>query len=45
MPPLDTLKPPAWSRTQLAGMLALRVYLVGAMLLLGLKIGQIASGH
>jgi Mn2+/Fe2+ NRAMP family transporter len=45
MPPLNTLKPPAWSRTQLAGMLALRVYLVVAMLMLALKIGQIASGH
>jgi hypothetical protein len=45
MPPLNTLKPPAWSRTQLTGMLALRVYLVVAMLMLALKIGQIASGH
>ncbi len=42
MPPLSTLKPPVWSRGQRIGMLALRGYLVLAVVLLAVKIGQLA---
>jgi Mn2+/Fe2+ NRAMP family transporter len=45
MAPLATLKPPVWSQGQRIGMYVLRGYLVIAVLVLGLKIGQLASGH
>ncbi len=45
MPPLAELKPPVWSRGQRIGMVALRGYLVVAVVLLAVKIGQLASGH
>jgi len=42
MPPLESLRPPTWSRGQRVGMLVLRGYLVLAVLLLAVKIGQLA---
>ncbi|HVD04056.1 MAG TPA: NRAMP family divalent metal transporter, partial [Candidatus Dormibacteraeota bacterium] len=42
MPPLSSLKPPVWSRGQRIGMLALRGYLVLAVVLLAVKIAQLA---
>ncbi|HUY23800.1 MAG TPA: divalent metal cation transporter, partial [Candidatus Saccharimonadales bacterium] len=45
MAPLATLKPPVWSQGQRIGMYVLRGYLVVAVLVLGLKIGQVATGH
>jgi Mn2+/Fe2+ NRAMP family transporter len=45
MAPLASLKPPVWSQGQRIGMFALRGYLVVAVLLLAVKIGQIATGH
>ncbi len=45
MPPLPTLRPPRWSLGQKVAMYGLRGYLVLAVLVLGLKIGQLATGH
>jgi len=45
MPPLATLERPVWSRGRRAGMYALRVYLVVAVLLLVVKAVQLALGH
>jgi hypothetical protein len=45
MAPLATLPPPVWSRGQRIGMVALRAYLVVAVVLLAVKIGQLAVGH
>jgi NRAMP (natural resistance-associated macrophage protein)-like metal ion transporter len=45
MPPLPTLSPPTWSLGQKVAMYGLRGYLVLAVLVLGLKIGQLATGH
>ena len=45
MPPLAVLERPAWSRGRMAGMLALRAYLVVAMLLLIVKAIQLVLGH
>ncbi|MDA8332170.1 MAG: divalent metal cation transporter [Candidatus Dormibacteraeota bacterium] len=42
MPPLAELRPPVWSRAQRLGMLVLRGYLVLAVVLLAVKIGQLA---
>jgi len=42
MAPLASLRPPVWSRGQRVGMFALRGYLVVAVLLLAVKIGQLA---
>jgi Mn2+/Fe2+ NRAMP family transporter len=45
MPPLDTLPKPVWSTARKAGMLTLRVYLLMAMLLMVVKVIQLALGH
>ncbi len=48
MPPLAELKRPVWSRGRKAGMLLLRAYLVVAVLLMLVKVGQLAlsgTGH
>jgi Mn2+/Fe2+ NRAMP family transporter len=45
MPPLALLGRPAWSRTRLVGMWALRGYLVVAVLLLVVKAAELASDH
>ena len=45
MPPLATLKPPVWSRLQRVAMYSLRGYLVLAVLVLGVRVAQLASGH
>jgi hypothetical protein len=45
MPPLATLKPPVWSRLQRIAMYSLRGYLVLAVLVLGVKVAQLAGGH
>ena len=45
MPPLATLKPPVWSRLQRIAMYSLRGYLVLAVLVLGVRVAQLASGH
>ncbi|MGH7697836.1 MAG: manganese transporter, partial [Candidatus Dormibacteria bacterium] len=45
MAPLATLDPPRWSRAQNVGMYLLRGYLVLAVVLLAVKVGQIAGGH
>ena len=45
MAPLASLRPPSWSRTQQVGMYGLRAYLVVAVVLLAVKIGQLALGH
>ena len=45
MPPLPTLGRPKWSLGQKVAMYGLRGYLVLAVLVLGLKIGQLATGH
>jgi len=42
MAPLASLRPPIWSRGQRIGMYALRAYLVIAVVLLAVKIGQLA---
>ncbi len=42
MAPLPTLKPPVWSTEQRVGMIALRAYLVVAVVLLAVKVGQLA---
>jgi hypothetical protein len=42
MPPLADLKPPVWSRAQRIGMFILRGYLVVAVLVLAVKIAQVA---
>ncbi len=45
MAPLASLPPPVWSRGQRIGTVALRAYLVVAVVLLAVKIGQLAVGH
>jgi hypothetical protein len=45
MPPLPELPRPEWSTGRKAAMLALRGYLVVAVLLLLVKVVQIALGH
>jgi NRAMP (natural resistance-associated macrophage protein)-like metal ion transporter len=45
MPPLASLPKPVWSRAQRIGMVGLRCYLVVAVVMLALKIGQLASAH
>ncbi|MHB1717109.1 MAG: manganese transporter, partial [Acidimicrobiales bacterium] len=44
MPALALLAPPVWSAQRKLGLLALRVYLVVAVVLLAVKIGQVAVG-
>jgi hypothetical protein len=44
MPALATLAPPVWSAQRKLGLLALRAYLVVAVVLLAVKIGQVAVG-
>ena len=45
MPPLGMVERPDWSRGRVAGLLALRGYLVVAMLLLVVKAVELALGH
>ncbi|MGH3284712.1 MAG: NRAMP family divalent metal transporter [Streptosporangiaceae bacterium] len=45
MPPLATMAPPTWSRAQRIGMYLLRGYLVLAVVLLAVKVAQLAGGH
>jgi hypothetical protein len=45
MPPLAELTKPVWSATRTIGMLTLRLYLVIAVILLVVKVVQIALGH
>jgi hypothetical protein len=45
MPPLAMVERPTWSRGRTAGMLALRGYLVVAMLLLAVKAVELVLGH
>jgi NRAMP (natural resistance-associated macrophage protein)-like metal ion transporter len=45
MPPLSTLPKPVWSLATKAGMITLRGYLVIAVLLLVVKVVQLAGGH
>ncbi len=45
MPPLEALPKPVWSTARKVGMITLRGYLVVAMLLLVVKIVQLALGH
>jgi len=45
MPPLAELTKPVWSVTRTIGMLTLRLYLVIAVILLVVKVVQIALGH
>lgn len=45
MPPIATLQPPKWSRMQRMAMYSLRGYLVLAVVVLGVKVGQLAVGH
>ena len=45
MPPLEELTKPTWSVTRTIGMLTLRLYLVIAVILLVVKVIQLAIGH
>ena len=45
MPPLALLRQPAWSARRRLGLICLRCYLVGAVLLVILKIVQLAAVH
>ena len=45
MPPLAELTRPAWSVTRKIGMFTLRAYLVIAVILLVVKVIQLAFGH
>jgi hypothetical protein len=45
MPPLALLRQPAWSARRRVGLICLRGYLVGAVLLVILKIVQLAAAH
>ncbi|HYB01727.1 MAG TPA: hypothetical protein VED37_16025 [Ktedonobacteraceae bacterium] len=45
MPPLAELTKPVWSATRKIGMLTLRLYLVIAVVLLVVKVVQLALGH
>jgi NRAMP (natural resistance-associated macrophage protein)-like metal ion transporter len=45
MPPLELLDRPTWSRARTVGMLALRGYLVVAVLMLVVKAIEVAVGH
>jgi NRAMP (natural resistance-associated macrophage protein)-like metal ion transporter len=45
MPPLAELTKPVWSATRTIGMLTLRLYLVVAVILLVVKVVQLALGH
>ncbi len=45
MPPLETLPRPVWSMARKAGMLALRAYLAVAVLLVVVKVVELAIGH
>ena len=45
MPPLDLLQRPAMSAGRKVGMSALRLYLAVAMILVIIKIVQLAIGH
>jgi hypothetical protein len=45
MPPLEKLTKPVWSLTRKVGMLMLRAYLVIAVILLIVKVIQLATGH
>jgi Mn2+/Fe2+ NRAMP family transporter len=45
MPPLEELAKPVWSLTRKVGMLMLRAYLAIAVILLIVKIVQLATGH
>ena len=42
MPPLDTLARPVWSLARKAGMLTLRAYLVVAVVLIIVRLAQLA---
>ncbi len=45
MPPLAELTKPTWSLTRKVGMFTLRLYLVAAVILLVIKVVQLALGH
>jgi hypothetical protein len=45
MPPLAELTKPTWSITRKIGMFTLRAYLLIAVILLVLKVVQLAIGH
>ena len=45
VPPLEELTKPTWSTTRTIGMLTLRIYLVIAVILLVVKVIQLALGH
>jgi hypothetical protein len=45
MPPLETLPKPVWSSARKVGMLTMRAYLLIAMLLMVVKVLQLALGH
>jgi NRAMP (natural resistance-associated macrophage protein)-like metal ion transporter len=45
MPPLELLERPAWSRTRIVGMYALRGYLVLAVVMLIVKAIEVSLGH
>jgi Mn2+/Fe2+ NRAMP family transporter len=45
MPPLDSLPKPVWSLTRKVGMLTMRGYLVLAVILMVVKVIQLALGH
>jgi Mn2+/Fe2+ NRAMP family transporter len=45
MPPLETLPKPVWSTARKVGMFTLRAYLVVAILLVAVKVAQLALGH
>lgn len=45
MPPLQELTRPAWSATRKIGMFTLRIYLIVAVILMVVKVIQLALGH
>ncbi|EFH87937.1 NRAMP family divalent metal transporter [Ktedonobacter racemifer] len=45
MPPLQELTTPIWSATRKVGMLTLRIYLIVAVILMVVKVIQLALGH
>jgi hypothetical protein len=45
MPPLQEIPRPAWSLTRWVGMVTLRAYLIVAIVLLVVKVVELALGH
>lgn len=45
MPPLDSLPKPVWSPMRTVGMLTMRGYLLVAVILMVVKVVQLALGH